>query len=163
MPRRYQRTRKISADIPPDAIYVGRPTKWGNPFRVEKGPHGYSVRYLPTGLAIGDSFGHDEARRFAVEAFRTWALQHLENLDLGALSGRDLVCWCPLKDGAGNPRSCHADVLLELAKPMSRYAADTSVPVDRSRAEIESTLARYTPPVMKWLVGRVAEALGGAA
>jgi hypothetical protein len=46
---------------------------------------------------------------------------------------------------------------------MSRYAADTSVPVDRSRAEIESTLARYTPPVMKWLVGRVAEALGGAA
>lgn len=31
------------------------------------------------------------------------------------LRGRDLACWCPLEDAAGNRVPCHADVLLELA------------------------------------------------
>ena len=32
-----------------------------------------------------------------------------------ALTGHDLMCWCPLEDAAGYRVPCHADVLLELA------------------------------------------------
>jgi len=34
---------------------------------------------------------------------------------LGALTGHDLMCWCPLVDSEGKRVPCHADVLLELA------------------------------------------------
>lgn len=34
---------------------------------------------------------------------------------LTELRGKDLACWCPLEDDAGNRVPCHADVLLELA------------------------------------------------
>lgn len=34
IPRRIQRRRTKGWTMPPGAIYVGRPTKWGNPFVV---------------------------------------------------------------------------------------------------------------------------------
>lgn len=70
---------------------MGRPTKWGNPFKVEV--HG---------------------REGAVDMFRKWITHH-ENAGFKLwadaeveLKGKDLVCWCA-------PKACHADVLLELA------------------------------------------------
>jgi len=72
---------------PPGSVYVGRPSKWGNPFI--EGEHGTRVQ--------------------VVEAHRLWFLRgNPLRSQLGELRGRDLVCWCA-------PLPCHADVLLELA------------------------------------------------
>jgi hypothetical protein len=83
MPRVYNRR---AADVPPDAVYVGRPTKWGNPYKV--GRHG------------------DHAR--VVQMYRAYILGSILLADIEELRGRDLVCWCV-------PAPCHANVLLELA------------------------------------------------
>jgi len=87
--------------IPLDAIYVGRPSKWGNPWRIgEKHPYD----------------GHRLNREEALEIYRNNITQMLTAkrddgtiiLDLKELKGKDLVCWCA-------PLPCHADILLELA------------------------------------------------
>jgi hypothetical protein len=48
-PRRVQRRRTKGWRMPEDALYVGRPSKWGNPFQYRT-PHGL-VRYGPAHLA----------------------------------------------------------------------------------------------------------------
>jgi hypothetical protein len=85
---------KRDPKCPKDAIYVGRPSKWGNPFKIGKDAHG---RYWD--------------REQVIELYRHWLLTNEQDgllLDLPELRGRDLVCWCA-------PLPCHADVLLELA------------------------------------------------
>lgn len=85
-----------------EAVHVGRPGPWGNPFIV--GRHGDSAycvdlyRALLAGmLRVGpDIEALERARRFIAE-------------NLGELRGRNLACWCR----PGQP--CHADVLLEVA------------------------------------------------
>ena len=78
--------------MPPRAVYVGRPTKWGNPFRVgEPGEDG-----LPMD------------RSEAVARYTRY-LRSRPDLDPRELRGKDLVCWCALEE------PCHADVLLQLA------------------------------------------------
>lgn len=84
-------------------MYVGRPTKWGNPFRVgDLDP--YHEHLVP------------EAKRMSASA----AVEHYCARYMGdglpdrgeiitELHGRDLVCWCPLD------QPCHADVLLAIA------------------------------------------------
>lgn len=82
-------------NIPPDAIYVGRPSKWGNPFKIGQL---YQGRILTREDTIG--------------AYRDWLLYSdaCQTLlpDIRELKNKDLVCWCA-------PLPCHADVLLELA------------------------------------------------
>lgn len=80
--------------IPLDAVYVGRPTKWGNPFK------------------IGEFYqGRVMTREDVIEAYKDWLLYSdvgVELLkDIEELRGKDLVCWC-------SPEPCHADVLLEV-------------------------------------------------
>ncbi len=88
MPVRIQRKRQKGWKMPEGAVYVGRPTKWGNNFTVAE-------------------YGAE----LAVFNFR----QRMRNLQLIAperfaeLRGKDLMCWCPLD------QPCHADVLLEIA------------------------------------------------
>lgn len=114
-PRRVQRRRAKGWRQPPDAIYVGRPSKWGNPYRVtDWGPEGDPIELQrPLG------------QEGAVGMFRDAALGlHVggplfTDDDLAELRGRDLVCWCPLTDKRGDPVPCHADVLLELANRCS--------------------------------------------
>jgi hypothetical protein len=80
-----------------DAVYIGRPSKWGNPFTHEER------------LASAQGLTLVESRDDAVEAYRRYILDTPELMDaLGELSGKDLVCWC-------KPAACHGDVLLELA------------------------------------------------
>ena len=76
--------------IPPDAIYVGRPSKWGNPFHLK--------------------FKGMRARQKSVDLFREYAERKLRQEPewLLPLRGKDLVCWC-------SPLPCHVDVLLALA------------------------------------------------
>ena len=72
--------------MPEGAVYVGRPSRWGNPYRV-----GFLT---PAG---------------AVFLYRTVVARDFDRLGwLEPLRGRDLACWCPLD------QPCHADVLLEL-------------------------------------------------
>ena len=67
-------------------VYVGRPTKWGNPFVI--GVHG--------------------TREEVVALYREYILNSRLKDELHELTGRNLICWCA-------PLACHADVLLELS------------------------------------------------
>lgn len=88
--------------MPEGAVYVGRPTKWGNPFRWESSS---ALAALERG-EIAPAYVV-ESRAEAVFMFR----QHRRpfNVDLAELRGKDLVCWC------AEDQPCHADVLLEWA------------------------------------------------
>jgi len=80
---------KRTDKIPDDAVYVGRPSKWGNPFKI----------------------GEDGTRGDVIIKYHSRILNILMFQDtryLEDLKGKDLVCWC-------SPLPCHADVLLELA------------------------------------------------
>ncbi len=79
--------------IPAGAVYVGRPTKWGNPYI--KGPRKDLIA------------NYQKYIQFKIQD---------KQLDIEELRGKDLACWCHTWDGTGtNPRYCHADILLELA------------------------------------------------
>ncbi len=91
MPKVYN---KRNHNTPIGAIYVGRPTKWGN-----RHPIGY-CRYC--------RISHD--RKGAIAHFRN---DLEDNPVLVAeskveLRGHDLECWCP-------PEDCHAYVWIEVA------------------------------------------------
>ena len=88
---------KRDANAPKEAVYVGRPSKWGNPYTHLPQSTAASVRVL--------------SRDDAITMYRWWITEgggrHLLE-DLHELRGNDLVCWCA-------PRACHAQILLELA------------------------------------------------
>lgn len=68
-------------------VYIGRPSKWGNPFTI----------------------GKDGTREEVIEKYKEW----LMNSDLveaakKELKGMTLGCWC-------SPNACHGDFLYELA------------------------------------------------
>lgn len=82
----------------PFDVYIGRPSKWGNPFS-----------HLNGTLATFKVATRDEA----VEAYRNWVVTQPELMNsLPELKGKTLACWC-------KPQSCHGDVLLELANKES--------------------------------------------
>jgi hypothetical protein len=108
--------------MPEGAIYVGRPTRWGNPIRItpersERGGVMYRVHGSPMDISGGPAYNDlDTARYFAAKFFE-WDLLNdrygdaYPSLDdiRRELAGKDLACWC-LIDGP-----CHADFLLEIA------------------------------------------------
>lgn len=107
MPVRLQRQRTKGWRAPEGAIYVGRPSKWGNPWKVGQ------TYWRQDGLPW-----HIWDRQSAVLAFRFWLIDILDPTRadcasvreaLAELRGHDLLCWCPLD------QPCHADVLLEIA------------------------------------------------
>lgn len=90
MPKRIQRKRTKGWKMPRNTVYVGRPTKWGNPWSGEN-------------------------REKVIAKYRSWLAKSPlikmlnKNLAMRELRGQDLACWCPLD------QPCHADVLLEIA------------------------------------------------
>lgn len=93
-PRRIQRERAKGWRMPPNTVYVGRGSKWGNPFPFDH------QRYL--------------GKAWAVEAYAHWLRTSLKGMALvrerlHELEGKNLACWCK----PGEP--CHADLLLALA------------------------------------------------
>jgi len=82
--------------MPPNTVYVGRPSKWGNPFKI--GVHG--------------------TREEILRSYRVWIDQKLsEDPDfLRPLRDRNLACFCRLTE------PCHADILLKLANHQSRLS-----------------------------------------
>jgi hypothetical protein len=109
-PRRVMRSRKKGVKLPENAIYVGRPTVFGNPFMVARFGHLSAVNLHRRWLTIGISALRLEAIDFCpaeidtINRFRIDALAKMPRL-----RGRDLACWCSLNG------PCHADTLMELA------------------------------------------------
>ena len=70
-------------------VYIGRPSKWGNPFEI----------------------GRDGNRAEVIQKYKEWITEgngkHLL-ADLHELKGQTLGCWCA-------PQACHGDILMELA------------------------------------------------
>lgn len=108
IPIRVQRSRKRGWRMPPNTVYVGRPTIFGNPFVDHVGRE----RYVKEGDVTIDL----KAR--AVNRYRDWLEGHREHgrnpikpspSMIAELRGKNLCCWCK----PGDP--CHADVLLEIA------------------------------------------------
>lgn len=90
-PKRIQRKRSKGWTMPENTVYVGKGSKWGNPFRIGK-------------EAVD---AQDACNNFR------FMLTHPENKNLRAkakfeLKGKNLACWCALD------KPCHADVLLEI-------------------------------------------------
>jgi len=69
-------------------VYIGRPTKWGNPFVI--GQHG------------------DRAE--VIRRFEAWLHTQPTLIEAAKreLRGKSLVCWCA-------PAACHGDVLMRIA------------------------------------------------
>jgi len=123
MPQRIQRKRTKGWRMPEGAVYVGRPTIWGNPFT-----HPDPAKAV---AAYGDLIGGGE-RCFSIEpgglqfardrhpSTLHWAYADFVREYLPQLRGRDLACWCPLD------QPCHADVLLRLANAQAPDPAPLS-------------------------------------
>lgn len=102
MPKRIQRKRTKGWRMPENTVYVGRPSKYANPYKVGQ-------RWLSVDTYI------DMTQEMVVEWFEVfaqgmvsnglWTLQEIRN----DLRGNNLACWCPLD------KPCHADILLKLA------------------------------------------------
>lgn len=93
MPKVYNKRHK---GVPRDAVYVGRPTAFGNPFT-----------HLDESTLAKFRV---KTREEAVERYKQWILgiPALVQMAKDQLRGKDLVCWCA-------PKPCHGDVLLEIA------------------------------------------------
>jgi hypothetical protein len=74
--------------MPPNTVYVGRPTKYGNPYSMADGLE----------------------RETCIEFYEAWLQDQLRKDPhlLDPLKGKDLACFCPLD------KPCHADVLLQV-------------------------------------------------
>lgn len=70
-------------EIPEDAIYIGRGSKWGNPFKI----------------------GTDGNRTEVIFKYEEW-LKNQSNLlaDIDELKNKSLACFC-------KPKPCHGDIL----------------------------------------------------
>jgi hypothetical protein len=92
MPNIYSK-RRGSVPYPEGAIYVGRPTEWGNPFPAAS----------------------ESQRNSACDQFEAYAVaRHArEPWWLLPLKGKHLVCWC--KSTPTSLVRCHAETLLRLA------------------------------------------------
>lgn len=123
IPTRVQRKRTKGWKKPSNTVYVGRGSKYGNPFKI-----GFHMNHdiarivdpeiLDRGVMVNDA-------EHAKELYRIWtvgdysgtlgeaAKKHFELIGLPIiqkdLKGKNLMCWCKIGD------ACHADILLELA------------------------------------------------
>ena len=84
MPKVLNKHKSITSN---QAVYIGRPSKWGNPFVI----------------------GKDGSRDEVVKLYENHLInnQKLTN-DIHELKDKDLVCFC-------SPKACHGDVLLKYA------------------------------------------------
>lgn len=105
-PRRIQRKRTKGWRNPAGALYVGRPSRWGNAFGVWRGRTAVEAVALFRAELL--AWHHDARTRW-----------------LEPLRGHDLACWCGLCPAHADGRPvgivcadcppCHADVLLSEA------------------------------------------------
>lgn len=74
----------------PFDVYIGRPSKWGNPF----------------------SIGKDGSREEVISKYEEWIKTQDDLMsDIEELRWKILGCWC-------SPKPCHGDVLARIANGM---------------------------------------------
>jgi hypothetical protein len=88
------KTRVVHFKKEPHDVYIGRPSKWGNPFSHKDGTLAeYKTR----------------TREEAVKKFEEYLIGNMDLMkDLPSLKGKVLGCWC-------KPKACHGDVLAKYA------------------------------------------------
>lgn len=69
-------------------VYIGRPSKFGNPFEI----------------------GKDGTRKEVIQKYKAWLLKNPELIKQikAELKGKVLGCWC-------SPDECHGDILAEIS------------------------------------------------
>lgn len=107
MPERIQLRRIAGWRLPPNTVKVSRPSSWGNRWRAERRPGGWSCVEIKTGQVI-EARDKADALDLALSHYRTWVAQWPEVIRAD-LRGKNLACWCALD------QPCHADILLEIA------------------------------------------------
>ncbi len=121
--KRIQRKRTQGWKMPENTIYTGRPSKWGNPFKLD--PDG-AIRYYSANRRICDpwvywSVSGGFATSDIIALYKAWITGKLKFQgiyrrplpsvpDIEELRGKDLACWCALD------KPCHTDVLIKLLK-----------------------------------------------
>jgi len=76
-------------------VYIGRPSKWGNPFTHIKDKKTKAEFIV-------------ETRKESIDKYEEWILKQPDLLkDLHELKDKTLGCWC-------KPKSCHGDILVKL-------------------------------------------------
>jgi hypothetical protein len=103
--------------MPDNAKYVGRPTKWGNPFRLTV--DGY-IQCYSTNRTILDpwimwSYSSGFELKDILDLYCQWLKGELKNIapylpnppSIEELKGKDLACFCSLD------LPCHVDVIIE--------------------------------------------------
>ena len=115
--KRVQRKRTKGWKMPENCKYVGRPTAWGNPFKLT--PDGWIMCYSTNRKILDPWILWSATGGFClkdiVELYERWIKGELLKYgylpippDIGELSGKDLACFCSLSS------PCHADILIEL-------------------------------------------------
>ena len=80
-------------------VYIGRGSKWGNPYSHKEGTLAEHV--------VG-------SRSEAIQKFEEYLLSNEELMEsLSELKGKTLGCWC-------KPKSCHGDILLKYSNGPSQ-------------------------------------------
>lgn len=93
-------------------IYIGRPSRWGNPFRI----------------------GRDGTRAEVIEKYETWIYTQPQLLAaIPTLVGKRLGCWCW-------PSPCHGDILAALANLYAEGQRLDPATVRRLRARARRVL-----------------------
>ena len=117
-PHRVQRKRTRGWRTPPNTAYVGRPTRWGNPFRV--GIWGTAQECVdayekwmsndtsPEMCAWRNSLFDNPKFDHHYSGMGGFIMMCAPYYSFLGLRGMNLSCWCSLNE------PCHADVLLRL-------------------------------------------------
>ena len=83
-------TRIVHCKKHPYDVYIGRPSKWGNPYTI----------------------GADGTREEVIAKYEAYVrTSPILMRALSDLAGKTLGCWCP-------PKPCHGDVLIKLLHEM---------------------------------------------
>lgn len=87
--------------MPENTIYVGRPSKWENPYKITK----------------------ERTREIVLHDYKRIMLTTLEQEPdyLDELRGKDLACWCSLDE------PCHADILLDMLNSLPTLKSRVSL------------------------------------
>jgi hypothetical protein len=82
---REMKTKVVNKKTSSFDVYIGRGSKWGNPFRMKS----------------------ENQRGEVIEKYEEYARQKFSKDELAVLVGKRLGCFC-------KPRKCHGDILVKL-------------------------------------------------
>jgi hypothetical protein len=82
---REMKTKVVNKKTSSFDVYIGRGSKWGNPFRMKS----------------------ENQRGEVIEKYEDYARQKFSKDELAVLVGKRLGCFC-------KPRKCHGDILVKL-------------------------------------------------